>query len=220
MRPLASMVLKSTRRIFLSLLAYCSFERLWAAGRRRPRGRRSCPAGGEVLLHQHRRDRQHVADVVEAVAEIVGGKVLLGAEFDAQQIADGVGVFGAIQAAGRDAAGVGLECCGRPFRTRPAGTGSPLQLRRAAACPLAAFRPARILRRMMSHPSRLLVSEAAWVNWAIFIPPDARLSLWQGAQALSEYGGDGLFKGGISAAGRTAQTDRNRVTARGPQPIL
>ena len=65
--------------------------------------------GFHVLLHQDGRDGQHVADVVEAVAGVVGGEIFFGAELDAEQVADGVGVFGAIQAAGGDAAGVRLH---------------------------------------------------------------------------------------------------------------
>ena len=42
----------------------------------------------QVLLHQRRRDRQDVADVVEAVAEVVGRKIVGGAEIDAEQIAN------------------------------------------------------------------------------------------------------------------------------------
>ena len=65
--------------------------------------------GGEIAIHQRGRDGEDVADVVEAVAEIVGGEALFGAEFDGQQIADGVGVLAAVEAAGGDAAGIGLE---------------------------------------------------------------------------------------------------------------
>ena len=43
--------------------------------------------------------------------------------------------------------------------------------------PLGGISPARILRRMMSQPSRLVVRDAAWVKGAIFSPPEARLSL-------------------------------------------
>ena len=37
-----------------------------------------------VLLHQHGRDGQNAADVVEAVAGIVGREIFLGAKVDAQ----------------------------------------------------------------------------------------------------------------------------------------
>ena len=48
--------------------------------------------GGQVLLHQGVGDGEDVADVVEAVAGIVGGELFGGAEIDAEQVADGVGV--------------------------------------------------------------------------------------------------------------------------------
>ena len=64
--------------------------------------------GGQVLLHQGGGDGEDVADVVEAVAGIVGGELFGGAEIDAEQVADGVGIFVAIEAMGDGAAGVGL----------------------------------------------------------------------------------------------------------------
>ena len=62
--------------------------------------------GGEVLLGQQRRHRQHVADVVEAVAGVVGGEIVGRLEVDADQVADRVVVFVAVEPADRDAAGV------------------------------------------------------------------------------------------------------------------
>src|SRR5262249_9703210 len=59
--------------------------------------------GGEVLLHEQRRQRQHVGDVVEAVADVVGGEVLGGVEIYADEVADGVVVFGAVEPANGDA---------------------------------------------------------------------------------------------------------------------
>ena len=43
--------------------------------------------------------REHVADVVEAVADVVAGKVGGGLEIDADQVADRVVVFGAVEPA-------------------------------------------------------------------------------------------------------------------------
>ena len=63
--------------------------------------------GGDVFLHQQRRDREHVADVVEAVAGVVGGEDVLGVEFHAEQVVNRVLVFGAVQPADGHAAGVG-----------------------------------------------------------------------------------------------------------------
>ena len=56
--------------------------------------------GGEVFFHEHRRERKHVADVVEAVAGVVDGEIGGGLEVDGQEIADGGVVFVAIEAAG------------------------------------------------------------------------------------------------------------------------
>ena len=69
--------------------------------------------GGGVFLEQHGRQRQRVADVVEAVAGIVGGKIIGGLELHADEIADGVVVLGAVQAANRDAARIGLRAIHR-----------------------------------------------------------------------------------------------------------
>ncbi len=60
----------------------------------------------EVLLHQQRRQRQHVADVVEAVADVVGGEVVGGVEVDAEEVADGVVVLGPVEPPQGDPAGV------------------------------------------------------------------------------------------------------------------
>ncbi len=62
--------------------------------------------GGEVLFHEDRRHGEHVADVVEAVADVVGGEVVGRVEGDADEVADGVVVFGAVEAADGDPAGV------------------------------------------------------------------------------------------------------------------
>ena len=57
-------------------------------------------SGGEILFHEHRRQREHVADVVEAEANFVVRKILR-LVIDPDQIADGVLVFLAIQPADR-----------------------------------------------------------------------------------------------------------------------
>ena len=61
-----------------------------------------------VLLHQQRREAQRVADVVEAVAGVVGREVFFGVVVDAHQVADRVAVFGPIEPTERDVAGVGI----------------------------------------------------------------------------------------------------------------
>ena len=62
--------------------------------------------GSDVALHQHRRQRQHVADVVEAVAAVVLRELVGWTDVDGEQVADAVVVFGAVQAARGDAAGI------------------------------------------------------------------------------------------------------------------
>ena len=56
--------------------------------------------GRQVLLHQHRRQRQHVGDVVEPVAGVVLREVVGGTHLDAEQIANRVVVFVAVETAG------------------------------------------------------------------------------------------------------------------------
>ena len=62
----------------------------------------------EVLLEQERRDREHVADVVEAIARVVGRELLLGLEVEAHQVADRVAVLDPVEPADRHAARVGV----------------------------------------------------------------------------------------------------------------
>ena len=64
--------------------------------------------GCQIFFQQHRGQRQHVADVVKAVTGIVGGKIIRRLEVDAHQVANGIVVFGAVQPANGDAAGVGM----------------------------------------------------------------------------------------------------------------
>ena len=62
--------------------------------------------GAQIFLHQDWREREHVADVVEAVADLVVGKVRRRLVVHAKKVADGVVVLAAVEAAQRDAAGV------------------------------------------------------------------------------------------------------------------
>jgi hypothetical protein len=70
---------------------------------------RDALGGRQIPLHQERRDGEHVADVVEAVARIVDREILVGAELDAQQIANRVGVLVAIQTMGRHPARIRFD---------------------------------------------------------------------------------------------------------------
>ena len=53
--------------------------------------------GQQVALEQPRRDGEDVADVVEAVARLVGRQEGLGVDVEGQDVADGVGVLGPVQ---------------------------------------------------------------------------------------------------------------------------
>ena len=68
--------------------------------------------GREVAFHQHRRDRQNVADIVKAVAGIVGGQQRGDVDrtgIDRQQFPHRVRVLGAVEAMERGASGIGLD---------------------------------------------------------------------------------------------------------------
>ena len=102
-----------------------AFERRLARLGAEHRRARDSLGGQQVPLHQHRRHREHVADVVEPVARVVLRKVVGRTEVDAEQIADGVVVFGAVQPPDRHPARIGH---GRPvnaleFEVDPARHG-------------------------------------------------------------------------------------------------
>jgi hypothetical protein len=61
--------------------------------------------GGQILFHQHRRQREHVADIVEAVAHFVVRKVLR-IVIHVHQVVNGISILFAIQAADGDPAGI------------------------------------------------------------------------------------------------------------------
>ena len=67
------------------------------------------PVGrGEVALHEDGGQGEDVPDVVEAVAGVVFRKVVSGAEVDPEEVAEGIIVLDAVEAAEGDAAGVGV----------------------------------------------------------------------------------------------------------------
>ncbi len=59
-----------------------------------------------VLLEEERRHREHVADPVEAVADVVGGEAVARAVVHEEQVADRVPVLEAVQPSQRHASGV------------------------------------------------------------------------------------------------------------------
>src|SRR4029077_2700977 len=71
-----------------------------SGGRADPRCR------SHILLRQERREGEDVADVVEAVADVVRRGFLISVEIDADEIANGVAVFNAVEAAQSHAARV------------------------------------------------------------------------------------------------------------------
>ena len=70
-----------------------------------------------VALQQPRRERQHVADVVEAVAGLVGRQQRPAVDFQGQQVADRVGVLQPVEAADDRPPGIGPRV-GRPVELR------------------------------------------------------------------------------------------------------
>ena len=70
------------------------------------RGARDALGGHEVALHQHGRQREHVGDVVEAVARVVLREVIGRPEVDAEQVTDRVVVLGPVEPSNRDAPGI------------------------------------------------------------------------------------------------------------------
>ncbi len=66
----------------------------------------------QVPLEEPRRHGQHVGDVVEPVAGVIGRQHRLAVDFEAEQVADRVGVLEAVQPMDRRAARVGLRAGG------------------------------------------------------------------------------------------------------------
>ena len=86
--------------------------------------------GGQVLLHQDGRERQHVADAVETVAGIVGGKIVGRPEIDRQEVPDRVVVLKTVQTPRRDAPRVRQAVADAKRRLDPARHGVDVGARR------------------------------------------------------------------------------------------
>ena len=71
--------------------------------------RRDAPGGGEIPLHQHRRHRQHVGDVVESVARVIGGQERGHVDVEIEEVVDRVRVLGPVEPAQRRPAWFGLR---------------------------------------------------------------------------------------------------------------
>ena len=62
----------------------------------------------QIFFEQHRRQREHVPDIVKAVARVVGGEFRLGVKIDSQQIKNRVAVFDPVQPPNGDTARIGV----------------------------------------------------------------------------------------------------------------
>ena len=156
---------------------------------------------------QHRRERQHVADVVEAVADVVGGEVLGGLEIDADEVADGVVVLGAVEPADGDAAGVGLGVAVGPVEDgrRPAGEGLDLGGGGAAACPRAASRRTA---RPAARSARVCgprTIDASSRKPSRTTPPFFLAGLWQSRQCRARKGATLRSNGAAAGSSRRRQ---------------
>ena len=60
----------------------------------------------EVLFQKHRRKREDVANVIEAVTSVVRGKLFFGVEINADQVANGISVLDPVKSSHGDSAGI------------------------------------------------------------------------------------------------------------------
>ena len=96
----------------------------------------------DVALHERRRHGERFGDVVEAFVRVVGRQQRLDVDVDRQQIADGVGVLGAVQAMERRRVEVRARRVGAiEPRLERGGERVERGARRAAACRSAASCP-------------------------------------------------------------------------------
>ena len=64
--------------------------------------------GGEVFLHENRRHRQEIADIVEAVAHVIGREVVGRVKVNAEEVTNRVVVLRTVEASQGDSSWVGL----------------------------------------------------------------------------------------------------------------
>ena len=140
--------------------------------------------GAQVALHQRRRHRLRVGDVVEAVADGVGRQERVDVDVDVEQIADGARVFGAVGALERTRARIrrrGPRARSIRDSMLPARSTSAVPSGRLA--PGGGIMPTRMRRTMRSAvcatsgSANLAASKAANDR-----PPGLARSLWQVAQ--------------------------------------
>jgi hypothetical protein len=63
----------------------------------------------QIALEQHRRHRQHVADIVESVSGIVVRKCVRRLQVQSDQVANRIVVFGTIESPDRHPSGIGIR---------------------------------------------------------------------------------------------------------------
>ena len=79
-----------------------------------PTARRATSAAdSHITLDQDRRQRKHVADIIEPVTAVIGRERVAGFDVKSEQIADGIAVFAAIQAMDRWVPGLGWAAAAR-----------------------------------------------------------------------------------------------------------
>ena len=118
--------------------------------------RQTADLGGRrrVALDQRRRNGQRVGDIVEAFARIVGGKKRRGVDIDREQVANGVGVFGAIQTMeSRECRGLVWRARRDPARASSLVANASSVARSGRGMPPGGIMPARTLRTTFSQVS-------------------------------------------------------------------
>ena len=130
--------------------------------------------GAQVAFHQRRRKRLRIGDVVEAVADGIGRQERIDIDLDAQQIANGARILGAVRALERTESGIGVErrrAIDAFPRARDASAISASSSGRFA--PAGGIMPARSLRIIFSVTSPWVAACAA-SNDASERPPALR----------------------------------------------
>ena len=177
--------------------------------------------GRQVLVHQDRRYRQHIADIVEALARVVGREILVGAKLDGQQVANGVGVFRPIQPPRRHAARIRFD---RGIEPREVGFEQLDQRRDLRLGPLDLGRW-HLARLEPSHDQFPLITIGRErFHRPVLREVEAALGVGGGvaltAREIEEHVGGGLERGGRRRMihGRRRGLRRRRERPRGTTP--
>ena len=137
----------------------------------------------QVAFHHRRRQPLLFGDVVEAVRDRVRRQIGVDVDVEAEQLANRVGVLGAIEALRRTRAGIGIARGGaidarfERFGKRRSAAGRP-----GASRPAGGIMPARSLRIIFSATRRVAQQRCAASNDASDSSPALPRSLWQPTQ--------------------------------------